>query len=329
MTHLFVVCYLLRCVEFLIKKKLKEMALAAEQTFGYEGKDWPPAGGSGDGFVIEGSVSKHYPLKIRKAKEMQGYLKSTVAADVAEKRTGLVLTVTAIKNAKTKTTLTFSQFFSAASAFLTNASASTKPNAHLFPSGDDGKTVVIWCAGTVVGDLRTRKTGINHDDPLGAGTLVRITTSGDSLIAAELEVTQPVINKVAKFSMEGKTNLLSAAAGGGSGAGYQAKLAATNTASSATGASAAPTSAAAAKNKVICHSACEFARFAKCSLVRVVCICTGYGRRLDRLNELKTLFLCLIISPCFIISACVLIFLFSVCFLLFFACRRNFVFVLS
>ena len=65
--------------------------MLAEQTFSYEGKEWPPKG-SGDGWVIEGVVKSGVPLKVRKAHEMQGYLKSTAAADVADKRYAITIT---------------------------------------------------------------------------------------------------------------------------------------------------------------------------------------------------------------------------------------------
>jgi hypothetical protein len=40
---------------------------------------------TGNGFIIEGTVQNGFPLKVRKSQAMQGYLKSTVTADVAEK----------------------------------------------------------------------------------------------------------------------------------------------------------------------------------------------------------------------------------------------------
>jgi hypothetical protein len=77
-------------------------AMLAEQTFAYEGKDWPPKGSKGDGFIIEGTVVTSFPLSVRKAKELTGFLKQTAAADVADKRTGVVITVSGVQNAKTK-----------------------------------------------------------------------------------------------------------------------------------------------------------------------------------------------------------------------------------
>ncbi len=81
------------------------------------------------------------------------------------------------------------------------------------------QTVCGWAVGTIIGDLRTRKTGVNHNQPLGAGTVVALHTAGDSLIVAQVDIIKPVADAKAVFSMEGKTNLLNAAASSSFGAG--------------------------------------------------------------------------------------------------------------
>jgi len=160
------------------------MALS-EQVFSWEGKNWPPESiVTGDSFELEGVIEKTYPLRVRRANVQTGYLKGAQTGDVLSKVHAVVLKVTSIKLASTKTTLTFKNLTDALEPFIRQAAGSSTSNTHLVI---DSQRVVFWGRHTLVGDVRTQ-VNASQTDPLGSGTIVKVLTQNSSLLIKELDV---------------------------------------------------------------------------------------------------------------------------------------------
>jgi len=183
----------------------------AESIQNWQSEEWPPKGPSGSpSFVLEGTVLRHYPLNVRRARVQQGYLKQAVTADVNQKYRALELQVDASKQETNGTAVPVS---SLQSIFAPWIAAAAGPNAGATPAHVVARpgVLVAWCDAGVLSHLSAAKLEGKAVELTGAR--VRITTDGTSLIGRSVDVLlEPAQNKAAAApSLESQPNLFAQA----------------------------------------------------------------------------------------------------------------------
>jgi len=156
----------------------------ADNIFLWEGKDWPPnLVATGQSIELQCRVEKTYPLHVRRAKVQQGYLKGAHTGDVLGKYHVLTVEVLSSK-LSSGAILNFTQLSDALGPFILQASGGPKIAPHLIL---EGQRLTLWGNQTLVGDVRTQPNA-NQVDPLGIGTVIKVTTVGSSLLIKECMV---------------------------------------------------------------------------------------------------------------------------------------------
>jgi len=166
------------------------MAFAlAEQVFAWSNSEaWPPSAclTKTDSYQVDGTVVSHFPLSVRKARYMQGYMRQASTAEELTKHHAIVLEKSTIVRLKDQAAVKQSEFVDALAPFIKLACGDKKTTDKIVTGKNE---VVVWAEKTIVGDLKARKDATS--DPLSVGTVVRITTYGSTTVAKTVEILKP------------------------------------------------------------------------------------------------------------------------------------------